>query len=186
MSFVDKLKKFAQPYADDDYDDYDDEEEYLDDYEEAEEAPRRKPVRRSRPTPAPAPAEDDEDEAEEFGFAAAPAPSAPSSTSGSFSGQVLRMQTGPKQEVVLFRPTTFGDTSKAVDDLKNNKAVALNLEGVDKAMARRVVDILSGAVYALEGDVAKIAKSAYLFYPKNVDVSGTLESLQEDLDGYKD
>ena len=101
-----------------------------------------------------------------------------------FNGQVLRMQSGPKQEVVLFRPASFSDTSLAADHLKNNKAVVLNLEDVDKAMARRVVDILSGAVYALEGDVTKIAHSAYLFYPKNMDVTGTLESLQQDLDSY--
>ncbi len=185
MSFVDRLKKFAQPYADDDYDDYDEEEEYLDDYEEPQETTRRAPLRRNRPAPAPAPVEDDEDEAEDFGFSmSAPAVSTPSTSAGNFNGQVLRMQNGPKQEVVLFRPTNFGDTSAAADHLKNSKAVVLNLEGIDKAMARRVVDILSGAVYALEGDVTKIAKSAYLFYPKNVDVSGTLESIQEDLDSY--
>ena len=157
MSFWDNVKKFAQPYADDDYDDYD-EEEYLDDYDEPAEAPRRAPVRRNRPAPAPV-------------------------ASTGFNGQVLKMG-GSKQEVVLFRPVSFNETSKAADHLKNNKAVVLNLEEVDKAMARRVVDILSGAVYALEGDVTKIAKSAYLFYPKNMDVSGTLESIAEEIESY--
>jgi cell division inhibitor SepF len=180
MSFWDNVKKFAQPYADDEYDDYD-EEEYLDDYEEPAEAPRRAPVRRSRPAPAPI---QDEEEDDDFGFGlTASASPAPAATSGNFSGQVLKMG-GAKQEVVLFRPVSFNETSKAADHLKNNKAVVLNLEEVDKAMARRVVDILSGAVYALEGDVTKIAKSAYLFYPKNMDVSGTLESLAEEIESY--
>ena len=181
MSFWDNVKKFAQPYADDEYDDYD-EEEYLDDYEEPVEAPRRAPVRRNRPAPAPIA---DEEEADDFGFGlTTPATAAPAATSGNFSGQVLKMSAGPKQEVVLFRPTNFNETSKAADHLKNNKAVVLNLEGVDKAMSRRVVDILSGTVYALDGDVTKIANSAYLFYPKNMDVSGTLESLAEELESY--
>jgi len=180
MSFWDNVKKFAQPYADDDYDDYD-EEEYLDDYDEPAEAPRRAPVRRNRPAPAPVVAEEEEDD---FGFGlTASAPAAAPAASTGFNGKVLKMG-GVKQEVVLFRPVSFNETSKAADHLKNNKAVVLNLEEVDKAMARRVVDILSGAVYALEGDVTKIAKSAYLFYPKNMDVSGTLESIAEEIESY--
>lgn len=185
MSFVDRLKKFAQPYADDEYDDYDEEEEYLDDYDEPEEPRRRAPVRRNRPAPASVPAVKEEDDADDFSFDMASDSAFPaSSSSGNFSGSVLKIPTGPKQEVVLFRPVSFNEASQAADHLKNNRAVVLNLEEVDKAMARRVVDILSGAVYALEGDVTKIAKSAYLFYPKNMDVSGTLESLQEDIESY--
>lgn len=184
MSFLDSIKKFTQPYADDDYDDYDEDEEYLDDYEEPERPARRAPARRSRPAPAPAPIQDEEEEDDDFGFGMSAPAAAPAATSGTFSGQVLKMQTGPKQEVVLFRPTSFNETSNAADHLRNGKAVVLNLEEVDKAMARRVVDILSGCVYALEGDVTKIAKSAYLFYPKNMDVSGTLESLQEEIESY--
>ena len=183
MSFWDNVKKFAQPYADDDYDDYDEDEEYLDDYDEPAEPARRAPVRRSRPAPAPAPVEEDEEDDFSYGMSA-PAASTSVSTAGGFNGQVLKMTSGPKQEVVLFRPTSFNETSKAADHLKNNKAVVLNLEDVDKAMSRRVVDILSGAVYALEGDVTKIAKSAYLFYPKNMDVSGTLESIAEEIESY--
>jgi len=185
MSFWDNVKKFAQPYADDEYDDYDEDEEFLDDYDEPAEPARRAPVRRNRPAPVPAPVEEEDDDSFGFGVAAPAASAAPAApATGSFSGQVLKMQSGPKQEVVLFRPVSFNETSAAADHLKNNKAVVLNLEEVDKAMARRVVDILSGAVYALEGDVTKIAKSAYLFYPKNMDVTGTLERLQEEIESY--
>ena len=54
MSFWDNVKKFAQPYADDDYDDYDEEDDYLDDYEEPAEAPApRREKRRAAPAPAP-------------------------------------------------------------------------------------------------------------------------------------
>ena len=51
MSFWDNMKKFAQPYADDEYDDYDEDDEYVDDYEEAEEPARRAPRRASAPAP---------------------------------------------------------------------------------------------------------------------------------------
>ena len=189
MSFWDNVKKFAQPYADDDYDDYDEEDDYLDDYEEPA-APARRPARRAAaPAPAPVPMMDDEEEEEEedFGFTAvAPATGISSAPSTGFSGQILggRASATNKQEVVLFRPGSFNDTSKAADDLRNRKAVIVNMENVDKAMARRVVDFLSGCVYALDGDVKKIAQSAYLFCPHNMDIVGDLETLQAEVESY--
>ena len=160
MSFWDNVKKFAQPYSDDDYeDDYEDE---LDDFvEEPREAASRK--RRSSPF---ASASDDE----------YTAPAAPAASSG-FSGQVLNMNSG-KQEVVLFHAKSFDDAAKAADELRRKKAVILNMENVDKALTRRVVDFLSGAVYAVDGSVKKIAQSTYLFCPHNMDVVGDLESLR--------
>ena len=96
MSFWDNVKKFAQPYADDDYDDYDEDEEYLDDYEEPAAPARRAPARRRAPEPAPVEddlAADDDD----FGFGLAPAskPAAPAASTG-FKGQVVSMATGAK------------------------------------------------------------------------------------------
>ena len=180
MSFWDNVKKFAQPYADDDYDDYD-EDDYADEYEEPAEAPARRAPRRA-PAPAPAPVMEEEED-NDFGFAPMPATTSAAPISG-FNGQVLNMNASNKQEVVLFRPGSFNDTSKAADDLRNRKAVIVNMENVDKAMARRVVDFLSGCVYALDGDVKKIAQSAYLFCPHNMDIVGDLETLQAEVESY--
>ena len=188
MSLWDNVKKFAAPYSDDDYDDYDeDEEDTEDDYEEEEERPARRsaPARRSR---AAAPVEDEpeEDEDSDFGFGSISTSGSGSSALGSssgFNGPVLHTgSSANKQEVVLFRPGSFNDTSKAADDLRNRKAVIVNMENVDKAMARRVVDFLSGCVYALDGDVKKIAQSAYLFCPHNMEISGDLETLQAEVE----
>ena len=164
MSFWDNVKKFAQPYSDDDYDDYD--EEY-DDYAE----PEQEPAPRSGRRPSPfASAESD--------YEAAPtATAAPASTG--FSGQVLSMAgASGKQEVVLFHAKTFDDAAKAADELRKKKAVILNMENVDKSLTRRVVDFLSGAVYALDGSVKKIAQCTYLFCPHNMAVVGDLENIQ--------
>ena len=162
MSFWDNVKKFAQPYDDEDYDDYDEE---LDEFEE----PAQEPAPRTRrPSPfsssASAPA------------ATAAAPAAPAAAP-SFGGQVLSMSSG-KQEVVLFHAKTFDDAAKAVDELCKRKAIILNMENVDKSLTRRVVDFLSGAVYALDGRVKKVAQSTYLFCPHNMDVTGDLENIK--------
>ena len=173
MSFWDNVKKFAQPYDDEDYDDYDDEE--LDGYEEpAQEAtPRtRRPSPFGSSSAAPAaPA------------AAAPVSTPAASAAPSFGGQVLNMSSG-KQEVVLFHAKTFDDAAKAADELCKRKAVILNMENVDKALTRRVVDFLSGAVYALDGRVKKVAQSTYLFCPHNMDVTGDLENIKAETESY--
>ena len=180
MSFWDNVKKFAQPYADDEYDDFDEEDDFVDDYEEPAEAPApRREKRRAAPAPAPVMEEEEDD----FGFAPMTVSNSSAPATG-FTGQILNMNASNKQEVVLFRPGTFNDTSKAADDLRNRKAVIVNMENVDKAMARRVVDFLSGCVYALDGDVKKIAQSAYLFCPHNMDIVGDLETLQAEVESY--
>ena len=183
MSFWDNVKKFAQPYSEDEYDDYDEEDDYLEEYEEPAEAPARREKRRAAPAPAPVTEEEEEDT---FGFAPMPAAASAEVSTDRFSGQVLNLNKSAtnKQEVVLFRPGSFNDTSKAADDLRNRKAVIVNMENVDKAMARRVVDFLSGCVYALDGDVKKIAQSAYLFCPHNMDIVGDLEALQAEVESY--
>ena len=183
MSFWDNVKKFAQPYADDEYDDYDEDEEFLDEYEEPAAPARRAPAHR-RPEPAPV-ADELAAEDDDFGFSLAPAAksAAPAASTG-FKGQVVSMSTGAKQEVVLFRPANFGETTKAADALRSNKAVVLNLENVDKAMSRRVVDFLSGCVYAVDGSVKKVAQSAYIFCPHNMDVVGDLEAIQAEIESY--
>ena len=172
MSFWDNVKKFAQPYDDEDYDDYDEE---LDDFEEPAEEPAPR-ARRTSPfasTAAPAaPA------------AAAPVATPAPATTPSFGGQVLNMNSTGKQEVVLFHAKAFDDAAKAADELCKRKAVILNMENVDKALTRRVVDFLSGAVYALDGRVKKVAQSTYLFCPRNMDVVGDLENIKAETDSY--
>lgn len=171
MSFWDNVKKFAQPYDDEDYDDYDEELDAFDEpVQEAAPRTRRPSPFASAASAAPAPA------------ATAAAAAAPVS-SPSFGGQVLNMNSG-KQEVVLFHAKTFDDAAKAADELCKRKAVILNMENVDKALTRRVVDFLSGAVYALDGRVKKVAQSTYLFCPHSMDIVGDLENFQGEVESY--
>ena len=163
MSLWDNIKKFTQPYADDDYEEY---EEELDELGSENETSYR---RRS-------PFSTTQDTGDSYS-----APSA--TTSGGFSGQVLNMSSG-KQEVVLFHAKTFEDAAKAADELRRKKAVILNMENVDKSLTRRVVDFLSGSVYALDGSVKKIAQSTYLFCPHNMDVVGDLENVPGEIESY--
>ena len=176
MSFWDNVKKFAQPYADEDYDDYDDDE--MDEFEEEEEEVKPAPRERRR-----APAFGSVSESSDYTPAAPAAPVAPERPSG-FGGQILSMGGGNKQEVVLFHAKAFDDAAKAADELRNRRAVILNMENVDKALTRRVVDFLSGCVYALDGQVKKVAQSTYLFCPHSMDIVGDLEALRTEAESY--
>lgn len=165
MSIWDSVKKFTRPYGEDEYDDYDD---GLDGYEE-DEAPRRG----GRSSASESSAFDTADSA----------PSVGSTRSTGFSGQVLSMNSN-KQEVVLFHPSSFNDCTKAADDLRDKKGIIVNLENVDKALSRRVVDFLTGCAYALDGKVNKIAQATYLFSPHNMNVVGDLETMQAEAESY--
>lgn len=159
MSLWDSMKKFAQPYSEDEYD------EYTEDTEGFEEAQEERPARPRRSSIFSNGTNED-----------APSYSASKPTgTTAFSGQVVNM--GGKQEVVLFHPTSFNDASKAADDLRSRRAVIVNMENVDKAMARRVADFLSGCTYAIDGSVKKVAQSTYLFCPHNMEIVGDLENL---------
>ena len=173
MSIWDNLKKLAQPY-DDEYDGYEEEDD-LEGFVEEEEAPAERPARTRRPSPFSFSADKEESDY------TAPA-AAPSSSVSGFSGNVVSL--GGKQEVVLFHPASFNDTSTAADHLRSKKAVIVNMENVDKAVTRRVVDFLSGCAYALDGTVNKIALATYLFCPHNMEVMGDLESLQSEAESY--
>ena len=157
MNFWDNVKKLAQPYADDEYDEFED-EEMTEGFEEDAE-PVARPVRRAESRHE----------------------SAAERSDAGFSGKVLSMNSN-KPAVVLFRPTSFNEATKAADDLRQRKAVIVNMENVDAAMARRVVDFLSGCAYALDGKVKKIALATYLFCPHSRDVMGDLETLQAELE----
>ena len=194
MSIWDNVKKFAQPYSDDEYDDYDDYDDYEDEVEEepvrraprkaprAPRAARRAPVQRE---PEPEIGEDDYEEDFTVAFNSVPktstavAPAAPAAAPAerSFPGKVVSMNRNA-QEIVRFHPTSFQDSRKAASDLVASKAVIVNLEELDSASSRRMVDFLSGVVFAMDGDVQKIAQNAYVFCPPNMIISGGPEALQ--------
>lgn len=73
-------------------------------------------------------------------------------------------------KMVVIEPGDFNDCPKLVDSLKAKKPVIINLENLETAVARKIFDFLSGATYALNGNVQKIANNIFVFAPENVNV----------------
>lgn len=97
-------------------------------------------------------------------------------------GKLLPLTNSNKPvKMVVSDPATFDEVQGIVDHLKNKRAVVLNLEDTDKAIARRIADFLSGAVYALEGSMQKISNSSiFLLTPAHIEVSLPLRTELKD------
>lgn len=91
-------------------------------------------------------------------------------------GSVISLQHAQKQmKVVVMEPFTFEDAQGIADNLKSRRPVIVNLEDVDKDMAKRIVDFISGTTYALNGSMQKVGNGIFLFVPSNVDISAELK-----------
>jgi cell division inhibitor SepF len=90
------------------------------------------------------------------------------------NAQVLSIHSQKQMRVVVFEPKSFEDSQNIADQLKNRRPVIINLENADKILAKRVVDFISGATYALNGNMQKVGTGIFLFVPNNVDISGEI------------
>lgn len=89
-------------------------------------------------------------------------------------GQVLNLHAQRQQKVVVTEPKVYEDVQMLADNLKNRRPVIVNLEKADQELARRVVDFISGATYALNGSLQKVGSGIFLFVPSNMDISSEL------------
>ena len=79
-------------------------------------------------------------------------------------------------KIVVIEPKAFDECPKLVDSLKARKPVIINLERIEQDTARKIFDFLSGATYALGGNVQKIAQNIFVFLPENVDVQANADA----------
>src|SRR5690625_989647 len=97
----------------------------------------------------------------------------------------LTSMSHPVSKVVLCEPRSYNEVQEIADHIVNRKSVVINLERVDHQQAKRIVDFLSGTVYALNGDIQKLGSHNFLCTPDNVEVSGSITGNYDDNDEYK-
>ena len=81
-------------------------------------------------------------------------------------------KTGSK--MILIEPRANSESQQIADHLKNRNSVVVNLKRVTSDQAKRIIDFLSGCVYAIGGDLQKIGVGIYLCTPRNVNVQGKI------------
>ncbi|MFW6381899.1 MAG: cell division protein SepF [Bacillota bacterium] len=84
--------------------------------------------------------------------------------------KVIKLSRTKDMQMIVHNPESFDDVREIVDDLKESKAVILNLEERDRVLARRFIDFLSGSVYAINGNTQKIGTGVFIFTPPGIDV----------------
>lgn len=85
-----------------------------------------------------------------------------------------KINTSTSGKMILLEPRAYSESQQIADHLKKKNTVVVNMKRVTPDQAKRIVDFLSGTVYALGGDLQKIGAGIFLCTPKNVDVEGAI------------
>ena len=91
---------------------------------------------------------------------------------------------GATGKMILVEPRAYSESQEIADHLKSRNSVVVNFKRVTNDQAKRIIDFLSGTLYAIGGDLQKIGEGIYLCTPKNIDVQGEItEESSEDENG---
>ncbi|PID19328.1 cell division protein SepF [Sporosarcina sp. P35] len=88
---------------------------------------------------------------------------------------VISLQSLQKSsKVILLEPRSYAEVEDIAEHLKNRRSVVVNLQQVERDQGFRIIDFLSGTVYALGGDIQRIGADIFLCAPDNVEVAGKI------------
>jgi cell division inhibitor SepF len=148
MGLFDKLKDLVGPIGDEENDEYDD-----DLYEDEDEDDRAPEPRKTRDRDVRRDSSSDHDRP---------------------GGRVVNINTTTQLQVVCVKPTRYEAARDIAEHLRFKRTVVLNLETTSKDISQRLLDFLAGVVFAIDGNVKKVALSTYIITPYTVDIKGDL------------
>lgn len=90
------------------------------------------------------------------------------------SDAVKALNANKDSHLILFEPRAYSETQDIANYLKQKRAAVVNLHRLQKEQSKRVIDFLSGVIYAIEGDIQQIGPKIFLCTPKNIGVSGNI------------
>ena len=89
-----------------------------------------------------------------------------------------------KNKMILLEPRAYSESQQIADFLKSRNTVVVNLKRVTSDQAKRIVDFLSGTIYAIGGDLQKIGGGIFLCTPNNLNIQGKITDEREGKDIY--
>ena len=105
-------------------------------------------------------------------------PDVPARTQQTRKQNVVSLQSVQKSsKVVLAEPRIYAEAQEVADHLVNRRSVLVNLQRIQQDQGVRIIDFLSGTVYAIGGDIQKVGQGTFLCTPDNVEVSGNISEL---------
>lgn len=87
-----------------------------------------------------------------------------------------------KSKIVLYEPRVYSDAKDVAQNLLNNKAVIINFSRMEDTSARRIVDFITGTVYALNGEIQRIGDKIFLATPPKFVTNGKISDLVDKKD----
>lgn len=90
------------------------------------------------------------------------------------SDAVKALNANKDSHLILFEPRAYSETQDIANYLKQKRAAVVNLHRLQKEQSKRVIDFLSGVIFAIEGDIQQIGPKIFLCTPKNIGVSGNI------------
>ena len=88
--------------------------------------------------------------------------------------EALKEAASVGSKMILLEPRSVSEAQAIADHLKNRNSVVVNLKRVTSTQAKRIIDFLSGCIYAISGSMQKIGVGIYLCTPNNVNVQGQI------------
>ena len=82
-------------------------------------------------------------------------------------------------KMILVEPRAYSESQQIADYLKSRNSVVVNLKRVTSDQAKRLIDFLTGCIYAIGGDLQKLGNGIYLCTPNNVNVQGKMSENEE-------
>ena len=89
--------------------------------------------------------------------------------------RTIQMKTTTEVRVVVIEPTSFDDSQKVADFLRNDQPVVVNFETTEQPVRKRMTDFISGTIYALNGTIRTIGPNILVCAPRNVDIDAEAE-----------
>lgn len=77
----------------------------------------------------------------------------------------------PKSPISVFNPTSYEDVEGIINCLKMGKSAIVHLTDLKTETAVRILDMLSGAIFALDGGVYEMEKNIFMFSPSGVEIN---------------
>ena len=95
-----------------------------------------------------------------------------------------KQETGnTSMEVCVIKPIAIEDELEITETLLKGRTVIVNMEGLNVEIAQRIIDFISGSVYAMDGNLQKISNYIFLATPNGVDISGDIQNLMDAFSG---
>ena len=88
----------------------------------------------------------------------------------------------PTSKIVLYEPRVYSDAKEVAQNLLSNKAVIINFSRMDDTQSRRIVDFITGTVYALNGEIQRVGDKIFLATPPKFETDGKIAELVEKKD----